>query len=79
MTRDRTVLLTNKYTGAPLDILRGAVPEDYTALGIENAILTPHIGGVAADSFGAMMRDAFRNIECFENNRLTEIGPYRYL
>lgn len=55
------------------------IPEDYPLKSIDNAILTPHIAGVTADSFRAMMRDAFRNIDCFERGRLEEIAPYRYL
>ena len=46
---------------------------------LENVILTPHIAGVTADSFRAMMHDAFRNIECFEKGCLEAIEPYRYL
>ena len=55
------------------------IPEDYPLKTIENVILTPHIAGVTGDSFRAMMRGAFRNIKCFEQGRLEEIEPYRYL
>ena len=55
------------------------LPADYKLLDYDNVILTPHIGGVTADSFGAMMRDAFRNIKCFDEGKLEEIKQYRYL
>ena len=55
------------------------IPEDYPLKDLDNAILTPHIAGVTADSFRAMMHDAFRNIERFDQGRLAEIMPYRYL
>ena len=55
------------------------IPEDYPLKGIDNVILTPHIGGVTSDSFRAMMHDAFRNIECYEQGRTEEIKTYRYL
>ena len=55
------------------------IPDDYPLKNIENVILTPHIAGVTADSFRAMMHDAFRNIECFDKRELNAIAPYRYL
>ena len=55
------------------------LPADYKLLNYDNVILTPHIGGVTADSFGAMMRDAFRSIKCFDEGKLEEIKQYRYL
>ncbi len=55
------------------------IPEDYPLKEIDNVILTPHIAGVTADSFRAMMHDAFRNIVCFDKGELESIAPYRYL
>lgn len=52
------------------------IPEDYPLNDIENVILTPHIAGVTADSFRAMMHDAFRNIERFDKGELDDIAPY---
>ncbi len=73
-------LESGKLAFAGLDVhAEEPIPEDYPLKNVENVILTPHIAGVTADSFSAMMRDAFRNIECFENNRFAEIEPYRYL
>ncbi|MBO4869794.1 MAG: 2-hydroxyacid dehydrogenase [Clostridia bacterium] len=65
---------------AALDVhAKEPIPEDYPLKDIDNVILTPHIAGVTADSFRAMMHDAFRNIECFENGELDVIAPYKYL
>ena len=55
------------------------IADDYPLKGIDNVILTPHIAGVTADSFRAMMHDAFRNIACFDRGAREEIAPYRYL
>ena len=73
-------LKCGKLTFAALDVHeQEPILEDYPLKYIDNVILTPHIGGVTADSFKCMMRDAFRNIECFAQGRLEEIKPYRYL
>ena len=73
-------LRSGKLAYAGLDVhAQEPIPEDYPLKDAENAILTPHIAGVTADSFRAMMRGAFRNIERFDQGRLEEIAPYRYL
>ena len=73
-------LKTGRISYAALDVHTAEpIPEDYPLKDIGNVILTPHVAGVTADSFRAMMRDAFRNIECFENGDLDRIAPYRYL
>lgn len=54
-------------------------PEDYPLRKLDNVILTPHIAGITEDSFRTMMRQAFRNIECFDQGRLDEIAQSRYL
>ena len=73
-------LLNGKLAFAGLDVHENEpIPEDYPLKTIDNVILTPHIGGVTADSFKCMMHDALRNIECFAQGRLEEIKPYRYI
>ena len=54
------------------------LPADYPLKTLPNVILTPHVAGVTADSFRAMMADAMRNIELFELGRLSEIEHARY-
>lgn len=69
-----------KLSYAAFDVhVKEPIPEDYPLKNIDNVILTPHIAGVTADSFRAMMRDAFRNIACFDKGELESIAPYRYL
>jgi len=73
-------LRTGKLSFAGLDVhYKEPFPEDYPLKNAENVILTPHIAGVTADSFRAMMHDAFRNIECFDRGDLEAIAPFRYL
>ena len=73
-------LRTGKLSFAGLDVHEEEpISADYPLLGIENVILTPHIGGVTADSFRSMMRAAFRNISLFDQGRLEEIESNRVL
>ena len=54
------------------------LPADHPLKSLPNVILTPHVAGVTADSFRAMMADAMRNIELFDCGRLSEIEHARY-
>ncbi|MBQ7718410.1 MAG: 2-hydroxyacid dehydrogenase [Clostridia bacterium] len=73
-------LKSGKLAYAGLDVhAKEPIPDDYPLKYDENVILTPHIAGVTADSFNAMMHDAFRNIKLFDQGQLEEIEPYRYL
>ena len=73
-------LKSGRLSYAAFDVhAKEPIPEDYPLRDIENVILTPHIAGVTADSFRAMMHDAFRNIACFDKGELDAIAPYRYL
>ena len=72
-------LQNGKLSFAALDVHeQEPIPADYALKELDNVILTPHVAGVTADSFRAMMHDAFRNIRCFEEGRLEEIEAYRY-
>lgn len=76
----KNALESGKLSFAALDVhTQEPIREDYPLLSLGNVILTPHVAGVTKDSFRAMMHDAFRNIDCFEKGRLSEIEPYRYL
>lgn len=55
------------------------LPNEYILAKLDNVILTPHIAGVTADSFRAMMSAAFRNIEKFDKGEFADIEQYRYL
>lgn len=73
-------LKSGKLSYAALDVhTEEPITSDYPLRELDNVILTPHIAGVTADSFRAMMHDAFRNIECFDRGDLETIAPYRYL
>ena len=54
------------------------LPAEYPLKSLPNIILTPHIAGVTADSFRAMMTDAMRNIELFDKGQLSEIEHAKY-
>ena len=53
--------------------------EDYELAELDNAILTPHIGGLSYEAFHQMMADAVENIVAFEEGRLDEIETKRIL
>ena len=53
------------------------IPEDYKLLGLENVILTPHIGGLSYEAFHSMMKGAIDNIVAFESGQLDQIEGKR--
>ena len=72
-------LRNGRLSFAALDVHeQEPIPADYVLKELDNVILTPHVAGVTADSFRAMMHDALRNIRCFEEGRLEEIEANRY-
>ena len=54
------------------------IPADYPLKSLPNVILTPHVAGITADSFRAMMTEAMRNIELFDKGQLAEIEHCKY-
>ena len=53
------------------------IPEDYRLFGLENVILTPHIGGLSYEAFHLMMKGAMDNIVAFESGQLDQIEVKR--
>lgn len=73
-------LKTGKLSFAGIDVFeQEPVSPDSPLLSLENVILTPHIGGITEDSFRRMMREAMRNIHCFEQGDTEAIAAFRYL
>ncbi|MCZ4282328.1 phosphoglycerate dehydrogenase [Kiloniella laminariae] len=66
-------LQRNQIAGAAFDVFASEPPEDIELLQLSNFLVTPHIGGSAADAILAMGRGA---IDGLENNRVPEIGVY---
>ena len=72
-------LRSGKISFAGLDVhAEEPIGAEYPLKDLNNVILTPHVAGVTADSFRAMMHDAFRNIRCFDEGRTEEIQASRY-
>ena len=72
-------LRSGKISFAGLDVhAEEPIGAEYPLKDLNNVILTPHVAGVTADSFRAMMHDAFRNIRCFDEGQTEEIQASRY-
>jgi phosphoglycerate dehydrogenase-like enzyme len=68
-------LSSRHLAGAGLDVFqREPMDLEAAVLRCENAVLTPHIGGVTVDSIRAMMAMGFENIQAFEQGRLADIA-----
>lgn len=46
------------------------IKDSYKLAGLDNVILTPHIGGLSYEAFHSMMKCAIKNIVAFEEGRL---------
>lgn len=53
------------------------IKDGYKLLGLENVILTPHIGGLSYEAFHSMMKGAMDNIVAFESGQLDQIEGKR--
>ena len=72
-------LLEDRLSFAGLDVHETEpLPAESPLKSLPNVILTPHVAGVTADSFRAMMTEAMRNIELFDKGRLSEIEHCKY-
>lgn len=67
-------LVSGRILSAGLDThYEEPIKEDYKLLGLENVILTPHIGGLSYEAFHSMMKEAMDNIVAFESGLLDQI------
>lgn len=54
--------------GAGLDVYQNEpIPKDSSLFSLYNVTLTPHTGGLTIETFGQMIKSAFRNIYLFHN------------
>lgn len=55
------------------------IKDGYKLAELDNAILTPHIGGLSYEAFHSMMKGALENIVVFEEGKLEEIEAKRII
>ena len=71
-------LISGRILSAGLDThYEEPIKEDYKLLGLENVILTPHIGGLSYEAFHSMMKGAMDNIVAFESGQFDQIEGKR--
>ncbi|MBU5436658.1 2-hydroxyacid dehydrogenase [Tissierella sp. MSJ-40] len=71
-------LRTGHIRGAGLDVFsEEPLSKNNPLLGLENVVLTPHIGGVTLEAFRRMMREALINIKFFEEGKMEMIESKR--
>ena len=71
-------LVSGRILSAGLDThYEEPIKEDYKLLGLDNVILTPHIGGLSYEAFHSMMKGAMDNIVAFESGQLDLIEGKR--
>jgi D-3-phosphoglycerate dehydrogenase / 2-oxoglutarate reductase len=60
-------LKNKRLAGAGLDVYeKEPLPADHPFFRVHNLVLTPHMSGITAESFGNMMQRAFQNIAMFD-------------
>lgn len=71
-------LVSGRILSAGLDThFEEPIKDGYKLLGLENVILTPHIGGLSYEAFHSMMQGAMDNIVAFESGQLDQIEGKR--
>lgn len=71
-------LISGRILSAGLDThYEEPIKDGYMFLGMENVILTPHIGGLSFEAFQSMMVGAMDNIVAFESGQLDQIEGKR--
>ena len=71
-------LVSGQILSAGLDThYQEPIHKEYRLLGLENVILTPHIGGLSYEAFHSMMKEAMDNIVAFESGLLDQIEGKR--
>ena len=73
-------LNSGKLSAAGIDVYDSEpIAADHPILACENAVLSPHIGGVTYEAFASMMSAAVDNMRAFEAGDLSAIESSRYL
>lgn len=71
-------LVSGRILSAGLDThFEEPIKDGNKLLGLENVILTPHIGGLSYEAFHSMMKGAMDNIVAFESGQLDQIEGKR--
>lgn len=73
-------LNNGQVSAAGLDVFdKEPLPSDHPFLKQDNLVLTPHIGGITAETFENMISRAFGNIALYDDGKLSKITAKRVL
>jgi len=73
-------LISGKVSAAGLDVFhKEPLPADHPFLKQDNLVLTPHIGGITAETFENMIGLAFLNIALYDGGKSPEIRAKRVI